>query len=218
MHTPREARLVAETAIPLIESLGLVLWGVELAQEGRRRIVRLYVDTPGHAAEQAAGVENPAGPTIDDLATVSRTVSLALDVDDPVSGTYSLEVSSPGLERPFFSAGQMAGFEGRELMVTTEHGPGADALVEPEAAPPALAATLAERKKFRGELLSVDAAAGSFVLSVDTAPLALDFAGVRKAHLVHHFPEKQGAPKPKEQKKPKDAKASQAGSKTKAAK
>ena len=78
---------------PVIQSCGLSLWGCEWAQEQSTRILRVYID-----AEQ--------GVSLDDCEHVSRQISPLLDVEDVVSGEYSLEVSSPGMERPLFSLTQ----------------------------------------------------------------------------------------------------------------
>ena len=71
---------------PSVESLGYELLHIEFAGPGGS-ILRLYIDAPG-------GIE------IDDCESVSRQVSLILDVEDPVKNAYTLEVSSPGLDRP----------------------------------------------------------------------------------------------------------------------
>ena len=74
---------------PTVEALGFELWGLEYLSQGRRALLRLYIDG-----------EN--GVTVDDCATVSRQVSGVLDVEDPISSDYTLEVSSPGVDRLLF--------------------------------------------------------------------------------------------------------------------
>jgi len=74
---------------PTVEALGFELWGLEHLVQGRRSVLRLYIDG-----------EN--GVTVDDCAAVSRHVSSVLDVEDPISGEYTLEVSSPGVDRLLF--------------------------------------------------------------------------------------------------------------------
>ena len=80
-----EAKLAA-----LIEGLGCELVGVELRRGGSHGLVRVYIDTPN-------------GVTVDDCERVSRQVSALLDVEEPMRGAYTLEVSSPGLDRPLFT-------------------------------------------------------------------------------------------------------------------
>ena len=71
---------------PVIEAMGYELVMVELTGAGSKTL-RVYIDSPG-------------GIVLDDCEMVSRQVSTLLDVDDPISGEYALEVSSPGLDRP----------------------------------------------------------------------------------------------------------------------
>lgn len=74
---------------PLIEDLGYVLWGCEYLSQGKHSVLRIYIDH-----------ENGIG--IEDCQEVSRQVSAVLDVEDPISGNYHLEISSPGIPRPLF--------------------------------------------------------------------------------------------------------------------
>ena len=74
---------------PTVEALGFELWGLEYLSQGRHTILRLYIDG-----------EN--GVTVDDCAEVSRHVSGVMDVEDPITGEYTLEVSSPGVDRLLF--------------------------------------------------------------------------------------------------------------------
>lgn len=95
---------VRETAEPIIAGLGLELVGVELTQEGHRRILWVYID----------GAD---GVGIDDCARVSPELSAALDVDDPIPGAYELRVSSPGLDRPLMRAADFERFVGQEAQI-----------------------------------------------------------------------------------------------------
>ena len=95
---------IREIALPFIESLGLSLWGLEMAGGEGRPTLRLFID-------------GPEGVDVEHCAQVSRQMGLALDVEDVVHGAYHLEVSSPGLERRFFEVGQLVPYVGRELEV-----------------------------------------------------------------------------------------------------
>jgi ribosome maturation factor RimP len=77
---------VRQIAAPLAAQEGLELIDVEIGGGGGRQTLRIYID-------KAAGV------SLDDCSAVSRAVSAALDVEDPLQGAYDLEVSSPGLDR-----------------------------------------------------------------------------------------------------------------------
>lgn len=72
---------------PVVESLGYELLLLEFSPSSKSGLLRLYIDAP-------------AGITIDDCERVSREVAGVLDVEDPISSGYRLEVSSPGLDRP----------------------------------------------------------------------------------------------------------------------
>lgn len=98
---PTRVRAVVE---PIVRGHGLDLLGVEVAHEGHRTILWVYID---HAD----------GVTIDDCARVSPEISAALDVDDPVVEAYELRVSSPGLDRPLMSAADFRRFAGREVQL-----------------------------------------------------------------------------------------------------
>jgi ribosome maturation factor RimP len=92
---------LAELIRPEVEGLGCRLWGLTSPAKGQRRIIRIYID-------------GPDGVTIDQCAQVSRQVGLMLEVEDIIPGAFILEVSSPGLDRRFFSADQMADYMGRQ--------------------------------------------------------------------------------------------------------
>ena len=84
----REKR-IEDLLRPTVEALGFELWGLEYRSQGRHTLLRLYIDSE-------------SGVTVDDCAAVSRHISGVLDVDDPISGEYTLEVSSPGVDRLLF--------------------------------------------------------------------------------------------------------------------
>ncbi len=90
---------------PIITALGYELWGVERLPQGKRSfLVRVYID-------------NSLGITLEDCEQVSYQISGLLDVEDPIPGTYTLEVSSPGLDRPLFNLTQFQRFIGRILKI-----------------------------------------------------------------------------------------------------
>ncbi len=103
---------IAKLLAPTIESLGLELLGVEYLSSPGNAVLRLYIDMPATTDEDARAVG------IEDCQAVSREVSAQLDVEDPISDNYTLEVSSPGLDRPLFTAAQFARFAGEQVKVT----------------------------------------------------------------------------------------------------
>jgi ribosome maturation factor RimP len=88
---------------PLVEDLGYELVLVELVG-GNGRTLRLFIDAPG-------------GVMLEDCESTSRQVSAHLDVDDPISGQYNLEVSSPGLERPLVKDEHFIRFVGERVKI-----------------------------------------------------------------------------------------------------
>ncbi|QGX89124.1 ribosome maturation factor RimP [Escherichia coli] len=84
-----------------VEALGFELVGIEFIR-GRTSTLRIYIDSED-------------GINVDDCADVSHQVSAVLDVEDPITVAYNLEVSSPGLDRPLFTAEHYARFVGEEV-------------------------------------------------------------------------------------------------------
>lgn len=89
----------------LVAGLGCELVGVETRTGGDSGLVRVYIDTP-------------AGVTVEDCERVSRQVSALLDVEQPMRGPYTLEVSSPGLDRPLFTPDHYRRFIGHRVKVS----------------------------------------------------------------------------------------------------
>ena len=107
-----KATQIAALLTPTVESLGLELLGVEYLPAPGSAVLRLYIDV----TEADASAGRLVG--IEDCEAVSREVSAHLDVEDPISVHYTLEVSSPGVDRPLFTAAQFARFVGEEVKVT----------------------------------------------------------------------------------------------------
>ena len=93
---------LTELVASAVEPLGYELLGVEYLAQGRHSLLRIYIDSPD-------------GITLDDCERASRQVSAVLDVDDPLKGQYTLEMSSPGLDRPLFTAEHFTQFIGHEV-------------------------------------------------------------------------------------------------------
>ncbi len=87
---------------PVVEALDCELWGLEYSTGGRYSVLRIYIDR-----------ENGVG--IDECEKVSRQVSSLLDVEEVITGQYTLEVSSPGLDRPLFNLVQFRQFAGEDI-------------------------------------------------------------------------------------------------------
>jgi ribosome maturation factor RimP len=90
---------LTELVEPVVVGMGYELVGVEYRPGRGQDLVRVYIDSE-------------AGVTVDDCARVSHQVSGVLDVEDPVPGSYRLEISSPGLDRPIIRAADFERFAG----------------------------------------------------------------------------------------------------------
>ena len=95
---------LAERIAPLVEALGYEFWGLESRGQGKKSLLRIYIDAD-------------AGVTVDDCAKVSDQVGSLLDVEDPYSSAFTLEVSSPGMDRPLFTLDQCQRFAGSRVAV-----------------------------------------------------------------------------------------------------
>lgn len=80
---------------PAVNAVGMELWGIEFVAQGRHSVLRVYIES-----------EN--GVTIENCEAASHQISGVLDVEDPISGEYHLEVSSPGMDRPLFTFDQFS--------------------------------------------------------------------------------------------------------------
>ena len=146
------AEQIAELIAPTVEALGLELWGIELQQQGKYSLLRVYI-------------ENEEGVSIEDCERVSRQVSAVLDVEDPISGEYTLEVSSPGMDRPLFTAAQFGLYVGEKVNVR-------------------LRSALQGRRKFKGVIKNVvDDRIGLAIESEDGEEIEISFANIDKANI-----------------------------------
>jgi len=146
-----QSRLEALIA-PSLDAMGYELVRVQL--QGKQRLTLQIM------ADRKDGIMM----SVDDCADISRAVSALLDVEDPISGAYSLEVSSPGIDRPLTRAKDFGNWAGFEVKLES---------VQP----------IDGRKRFRGKLLGLDEA-GDIRLAVETGEVAIPFADVRGAKLV----------------------------------
>lgn len=135
---------------PAVQALKYELVDVELVGGGAQAVLRIYIDSP-------------EGINVDDCAKVSRQVSALLDVEDPIPGHYTLEVSSPGLDRPLVTHADFVRFTG--------------ALIKAKVTQPILG-----RRNFTGRLVEVDG--DRIVVEVDNESYDLTLSNIEKARLV----------------------------------
>lgn len=96
---------IQEMLAPAVASLGLELLGVEFVPSTSSALLRLYIDVEG----RHVGIE--------DCEAVSREIAALLDLNDPIATEYTLEVSSPGIDRPIFTIAQFAKLIGEQVKV-----------------------------------------------------------------------------------------------------
>ncbi len=99
--------LVESTAAPILATLGLEIFGVALSGPAREPILRLSVDHPD------------GGVTVDELQEASAVIETALDVAEVLSGRYRLEVSSPGIDRPWKRLEDFSRHTGSRALIKT---------------------------------------------------------------------------------------------------
>jgi ribosome maturation factor RimP len=104
MQPLEQVRAIAER---VAASRGLEIWDIQSRREATGHVVRVFIDRPGPAATPEESV------SIEDCEQVNREISTILDVEDPLPFTYTLEVSSPGLDRPLRSTDDYQRFAGR---------------------------------------------------------------------------------------------------------
>jgi ribosome maturation factor RimP len=92
---------------PILGSLGLTLWNLEFRKEGPQWLLRIYID------------REPGGVTLDDCETVSRDLGAVLDVEEIVPHAYTLEVSSPGLDRALSKSEHYRKSLGKQIRIKT---------------------------------------------------------------------------------------------------
>jgi ribosome maturation factor RimP len=92
---------------PILEAMGLTLWEIEFQRQGPKWLLRVSID------------RESGGVTLNDCETVSRDLSAALDVEDIITLAYTLEVSSPGLDRTLSSPEHFVRFTGSTVRIKT---------------------------------------------------------------------------------------------------
>ena len=143
---------VAEIVAPSIAAMGYELVRVQLMGD-RAPVLQVMAER-----------SDRGGMTVEDCAQISRAVSAVLDVEDPIDGTYTLEVSSPGIDRPLVALGDFERFSGHLAKVETR-------------------VPVDGRKRFRGALAGIEGEAVRLEL-VDDGTVLLPHAQISRAKLV----------------------------------
>jgi ribosome maturation factor RimP len=172
-----KATEIANLLAPTVTALELELLGVEYLNAPGGATLRLYIDVP-----QAMQPERMVD--IEDCERVSREVSAQLDVEDPITANYTLEVSSPGVDRPLFTLEQFVRHQGESAKVM-------------------LKLPSNGRRRLQGPIVAVNSAAGEVTFTVDNAPFVVAFDNIDKARIIPDWvalglaPTKPKGPAPK---------------------
>lgn len=138
--------------LTLISSMGFELVGCELLSQNRQSVFRIYIDK-----------EN--GVTVDDCSRVSRQISAMMDVEDPIQNRYSLEVSSPGIDRPLFEIEHFRKYIGKSVKLRL-HMP------------------INQRRQYKGLVQKVEEEDIYLLLEETGEEIKVPFSVIEKANLV----------------------------------
>lgn len=198
MKLSQKTQTLFDLIQPAVAVCGVELWGLEFLPQGKRSLLRIYIDRPdvtGAKPALPAGFSVPAsnpdqanvepiddlndsadddfdgetseigvGIGVQDCVKVTHQVNGVLDVHDPISGEYILEVSSPGWDRPFFTLDQMYVFIGQTIHFR-------------------LIAPVANRRKLTGLLVSIENEV--LTVTLDGVNVIIDADNIDKANLVY---------------------------------
>ena len=172
MKLSNKTQALQDLIAPAVQACGVDLWGIEFLPQGKRSLLRIYIDK--EIDQNAAPVLNEDGEEeqgrgigVQDCVRVTQQVGAMLDVHDPISGEYSLEVSSPGWDRPFFQLEQMSAYVGHQVALR-------------------LISAVDNRRKFQAKLVAVDLENEMIQVEVEKQQvLDIDSHNIDKANLVY---------------------------------
>lgn len=174
-----KSKRLEEIVRPVVEGLGYEYWGMEYVSQGKHSMLRVFIEREPAAdegsvqSEDAAAAasteqkpERESGIELTDCEKVSRQLSGVLDVEDPISSDYTLEVSSPGLDRPLYTLPHYERFKGHQIQLR-------------------LRMPFEGRRKFAGLLAGVEG--NDVVLQVEQEEYLFPLEGIEKANVVPQF-------------------------------
>ena len=133
--------------------MGFTLWGIEYIRSGKFSTLRIYID-------------HEDGIHVDHCAEVSRQVSAVMDVEDPITGNYTLEVSSPGMDRPLFTLEQYAAYIGEWVEIKLRY-------------------AFEGRRKFKGVIKGIEDS--DVIIQVDNEEFLLPVESIDKSRIIPNF-------------------------------
>jgi ribosome maturation factor RimP len=173
-----DTQALAKRFTEVLADLQLECLGVEFSPSHGQSTLRVYLDVPGQDALDKAERREI---NVDDCEAASRELSALLDVEDPVPGHYVLEVSSPGIDRPLFTAAQFARVSGQEVKVV-------------------LVAPIDGRRRLRGKVTAVNGE--HIALEAEGKTFEFEHAAVESARVVPDWAALGYVPQPKRGSKP----------------
>lgn len=172
MKLSAKAQALTDLIEPAVAACDVALWGVEFRPQGKRSLLRVYIDVPESkkiqhdvGGDTVKRSNKPESVGVDDCKRVSHQVSGLLDVHDPIDGEFVLEVSSPGWDRTFFKLEQMQQYIGQHIALR-------------------LITAVENRRKFTGQLLSVSDNSIDIKLLDNESTVTLIASNIDKANLV----------------------------------
>ena len=172
MKLSNKTQALQDLIAPAVQACNVDLWGIEFNPQGKRSLLRIYIDKD--IDENAAPVLDENGELVQgrgigvqDCVRVTQQVGAMMDVHDPISGEYALEVSSPGWDRPFFELKQMQAYIGQQVALR-------------------LIAAVENRRKFQAKLISVDLENEYIQVEVENQHvLEIDSHNIDKSNLIY---------------------------------
>ena len=172
-------KLLENLIRPVVEGLGYELWGLEHLAQGKHSLLRIYIENQAKPEGDAAAnvvlseqgeVENASvsesGVALEDCEKVSRQVGAILDVEDPISGDYTLEVSSPGMDRFLYSLSHYERFKSHHVAIK-------------------LRMPYEGRRKFNGIISGIEG--HDVVVQVDQEEFLFPIEAIEKANIIPQF-------------------------------
>jgi len=155
---------------PVVEGLGFECWGIDFVSQGKHSVLRVFIEsletTSDEGKSSSDDEASESGIELKDCEVVSRQLGGVLDVEDPIRGDYTLEVSSPGMDRPLYQLSQYERFKGSQVSLK-------------------LRMPYEGRRKYVGRLNGVEG--NDILLQVDSEEFLFPIEGIEKANVIPQF-------------------------------
>tara|TARA_R110001592_G_scaffold340841_1_gene629446 strand:+ start:7926 stop:8462 length:537 start_codon:yes stop_codon:yes gene_type:complete len=172
-------KLLEDLIRPIVEGLGYEFWGMEHLAQGKHSLLRIYIESQGGTQKSVSSdvelseegeVEDSnvseSGVALGDCERVSRQVGAVLDVEDPISGDYTLEVSSPGMDRILYNLSQYERYKGYHVAIK-------------------LRMAYEGRRKFSGIISGIEGR--DVIVQADQEEFLFPIESIEKANIIPHF-------------------------------